>query len=81
MAARPQPAAKRPGRRLLTFFDLKERGIPWSRVHISRLEATGKFPRHINVSENTVAWFEDEVDDFLEAKAAARAKLRPAASP
>jgi prophage regulatory protein len=62
---------------------LKERGIPWSRVHIARLEAARKFPLHIDVGENSIAWFEDEIDDYLEmkaaerdAKAAARAKVQ-----
>jgi len=82
MTARPEVTGKRAGRRLLTFSDLKDRGIPWSRIHIGRLEAARKFPLHIDLGENTVAWFEVEIDDFLEAKAAARgAKLRHAASP
>ena len=70
--ARPEVTGKRTGRRLLTFADLKARGIPWTRMHIGRLEADGKFPQHIDLAENSIAWFEDEIDDFLEAKAAAR---------
>jgi prophage regulatory protein len=70
--ARPEVTGKRTGRRLLTFADLKARGIPWTRMHIGRLEAAGKFPQHIDLAENSIAWFEDEIDDFLEAKAAAR---------
>jgi len=76
--ARPEVTGKRTGRRLLTFADLKERGIPWTRMHLGRLEAAGKFPQHIKLGENSVAWFEDEIDDFLEAKAAARARRRTA---
>ena len=70
--ARPEVTGKRTGRRLLTFADLKARGIPWTRMHIGRLEAAGKFPQHLDLAENSIAWFEDEIDDFLEAKAAAR---------
>jgi len=70
--ARPEVTGKKTGRRLLDYQALRERGIPWSRVHIARLEAARKFPLHINLGENSVAWFEDEIDDFLEAKAAAR---------
>jgi predicted DNA-binding transcriptional regulator AlpA len=55
--------------------------IPWSRVHITRLEAARKFPLHVDLGENTVAWFEDEIDDLLEMKAAERdAKARALAN-
>jgi prophage regulatory protein len=70
--ARPEVTGKRTGRRLLAFADLKARGIPWTRVHVGRLEAVGKFPQHIDLGENSIAWFEDEIDDFLEEKAAER---------
>jgi prophage regulatory protein len=76
--ARPEVTGKRTGRRLLTFADLKARGIPWTRVHVGRLEAAGKFPQHIDLGENSIAWFEDEIDDFLEAKAAARDQRKTA---
>ena len=70
--ARPDAPGKKTGRRLLTYPDLKARGIPWSRVHIARLEAAQKFPMHIDLGENSIAWFEDEIDDLLEMKAAER---------
>jgi prophage regulatory protein len=76
--ARPEVTGKRTGRRLLTFSDLKARGIPWTRMHVGRLEAAGKFPQHIDLGENSIAWFEDEIDDFLERKAAARLERRTA---
>jgi prophage regulatory protein len=78
MTARPEVTGKKTGRRLLTYQDLRARGIPWSRVHVGRLEAAGKFPLHIDVGENSIAWFEDEIDDFLEAKAAARDQRKTA---
>ena len=76
--ARPDATGKKTGRRLLDYQALRERGIPWSRVHIARLEAAGKFPLHIDIGENSIAWFEDEIDDFLEAKAAARDQRKTA---
>ena len=75
---RPEATGKKTGRRLLDYQALRERGIPWSRVHIARLEAARKFPLHINLGENSVAWFEDEIDDFLEAKATARDQRKTA---
>jgi prophage regulatory protein len=70
--ARPEVSGKKTGRQLLDYQALRARGIPWSRVHLARLEAAGKFPLHVDIGENTVAWFADEVDDFLEMKAAER---------
>ena len=82
MTARPEVTGKKTGRRLLNYQALKERGIPWSRVHIARLEAARKFPLHIDVGENSIAWFEDEIDDLLEMKAAERdAKAAACAKP
>ena len=75
---RPEVTGKKTGRRLLDYQALRERGIPWSRVHIARLEAARKFPLHINLGENSVAWFEDEIDDLLEAKATARDQRKTA---
>jgi prophage regulatory protein len=68
-----ETTGRRTGRRLVQYAGLKSRGIPFTRVHLRRLEAAGKFPRHIDLGENTVAWFEDELDDFIEQKAAERA--------
>ena len=75
---RPEATSKKTGRRLLDYQALRERGIPWSRVHIARLEAAKKFPLHIDIGENSIAWFEDEIDDFLQAKAAARDQRKTA---
>jgi prophage regulatory protein len=73
MATRPEVTGRKTGRRLLDYQAIRARGIPWSRVHLARLEAAGKFPLRIDVGENSIAWFEDEVDDFIEMKAAERA--------
>lgn len=32
---------------------------------IDRLEREGRFPQRVRVSTNSVAWFEDEVDEWL----------------
>lgn len=59
-------------RRLLSFKQLRAMGISWSREHVWRLEAANKFPRRIYLSPQRVAWFEDEVLQWLEARAAER---------
>jgi prophage regulatory protein len=59
--------------RLLRFADLKsEKSIPWTRMHLDRLEKAGKFPQRVRLSPSTVAWVENEIDNFLAAKVAAR---------
>jgi len=63
-----ESTARRAGRRLVPYPALKERGIPFTRVHLRRLEEAGLFPRHIDLGENTIAWFEDEIDDLIERK-------------
>ena len=59
-------------RTFLRFSQLKTKGIPWSRIHVDRLEKAGKFPRRVQLGGNTVAWVEDEIDAHLAAKVAER---------
>jgi prophage regulatory protein len=63
------------GRRLLNRDDLQARGIKFSRVHLHRLERAGLFPQHVKYGAGGfIAWFEDEIDAYLDALAAARPK-------
>jgi prophage regulatory protein len=62
--------------RFIRYDQLKtEKGIPFSRVHIDRLEKLGRFPRRVRLGANTVAWREDEVDGWT---AARQSERRPA---
>jgi prophage regulatory protein len=66
-----KPANRR--RRFVRYPQLKpEFGIPWSRMHIDRLVAAGKFPRKIHLSANTIGFWSDELEDFLAARDAER---------
>jgi len=58
--------------KVLSFKDLRERGISYSRVHIHRLVGAGKFPRPIKIGEKRTAWLERELDEWLDAKIAER---------
>ncbi len=60
--------------RLLSFAQLKpEKGIVYSRVHLDRLEKVGRFPRRVSLGGGgRVAWVEEEVDRWIEARVAAR---------
>jgi prophage regulatory protein len=57
---------------MLRFSELRAAGIPWSRTHLARLEAEGRFPKRVHVGPGTVAWLKEEVDDFKRRAIAAR---------
>ena len=59
-------------RRLITFKQLTAMGIIFSREHLWRLEAANKFPRRIYLSPQRIAWFEDEILEWLGQRAAER---------
>jgi prophage regulatory protein len=59
--------------RFLRFKQLKtEKSIPFSRMHVDRLEKAGKFPKRVRLGEHTVAWVEEEIDAMQAAQLAAR---------
>ena len=51
--------------RYLSYPELKEKGIPWSRMHIDRLEKAGTFPKRRELGANTVGWDEEEIEEWL----------------
>jgi prophage regulatory protein len=55
------------------FKELEAAGIPWSRVHIDRLEKAGKFPKRVRLGANTVAWVRAEIEALKSTQIAARA--------
>jgi len=59
--------------KFLRFRDLKlAKGMPFSRMHLDRLEKVGKFPKRVRLAPMTVAWLEDEIDQHIAAKLAER---------
>ncbi|HQT86368.1 AlpA family phage regulatory protein [Acidiphilium rubrum] len=60
--------------KFIRYQQLKDRGIPWTRVHLGRLVRAGEFPAPVNLGGQTIAWVEAEVDAW----AAERAASRPA---
>jgi prophage regulatory protein len=70
---RSQTSPIAPHRRFVRFSQLKpEYGIGWSRVHIDRLGRAGKFPAKVHLGPNTIGWWSDEIEAFLEARSAER---------
>jgi len=75
VAGKVRAPPKISGRRLLSFEDLQARGIRYTRVHLQRLEEADLFPQRVRIGAgNFVAWFEHEVDAYLDRLAAARPK-------
>jgi prophage regulatory protein len=58
--------------RFLSLDDLRARGVTFTRVHLARLEASGKFPKHVQLGENRVAWLEEEFDAWVADRLAER---------
>jgi prophage regulatory protein len=57
---------------LLGFSDLQSKGIKFTRQHIHRLIKRAIFPRPIKPGLRENAWLEDEIDQYLETRKAAR---------
>src|SRR4051812_36369839 len=50
---------------ILSYGDLKTKGIRFSRQWIAKLVAAGKFPRPIQMGAATVGFIEAEVDEWI----------------
>lgn len=57
--------------KVLRYPQLREL-VGFSRMHLGRLEAAGRFPKRVRLGPNTVAWVEAEVQNWLERRAAER---------
>lgn len=44
----------------------------YSRAHLDRLEADGRFPQRVRLGQARVAWVEEEVDEWISARVAER---------
>jgi prophage regulatory protein len=51
--------------RVLSYGDLKAKGIRFSRQWIHQLVNRGEFPAPINLGEQSVAFVEEEIDAWL----------------
>jgi prophage regulatory protein len=65
-------------KKIVGFNDLPRYGIKWSRVHVSRLEKEGKFPKHLNLAPQSIGWLEEEIDAWIAARAAERSTAQTA---
>jgi prophage regulatory protein len=59
--------------RILSFEDLRsEKGIPYSKVHLWRLERDRKFPKRVPLGQSRHGWVESEIDDWIAERMASR---------
>lgn len=66
--------------RLVRFEELRSR-IGYTRSYILRLEKSGKFPKRVKLGNNSVAWLESDVNNWINEKVAARDAGTPASQP
>lgn len=59
-------------RKLLSFPELRDRGVLHGRRQIDRLEADGKFPKRVPIGANRVGWVASEIEDWVDAAIARR---------
>ncbi len=57
--------------KILRLPEVRDR-VGKSKASIYRDEAVGRFPKRIVLGANSVGWLESEVDEWIEARAAAR---------
>lgn len=69
------------GKRLLAFKELKDHGVNYKRRRLGDLERLGQFPRRVPIGPRHVAWVEQEIDDWVEARINARSGERPKKMP
>jgi prophage regulatory protein len=53
-------------RKLVSKKELKTQfGIPYCFAHIARLEKAGQFPKRVRLGLCRVAWFADEIEEWI----------------
>ena len=68
--------------KVLSFRDLRDRGIPFTRQHIHKLVTRGEFPAPFKIGANTNAWADSEIDKYMKDRIAKRdTALRKGATP
>jgi len=67
--------------RILTFDELRDHGVLLGRRQLARLEAEGRFPKRVVISDARIGWLETEIDEHVRQKLSGRAKGVSLASP
>ena len=51
--------------RLIPYYALSDRGIPYCKIQLWRLERDGRFPKRVSVGPQRYAWIESEIDQYI----------------
>lgn len=51
--------------RLISHDDLKAKGIPYSKVHLWRLEKRDVFPKRVPIGASRYGYVESEIDAYV----------------
>jgi prophage regulatory protein len=54
--------------RFLRYSELKPIGVPFSRQHLTVLEADGRFPKRVQLSERVIAWRLSEILEWMDTR-------------
>jgi predicted DNA-binding transcriptional regulator AlpA len=64
--------------RFVTYPELVNFGIPYSRKHLLDLQKRGDFPRALQLSPNRIAWDADQIQEWVSSRPVALAVREPA---
>jgi len=51
--------------RFISFDDLRDKGINFSRSYLCRLQKAGKFPKSVKIGAARIGWVEAEIDQWM----------------
>jgi prophage regulatory protein len=55
-------------KRLVTYKELRDYGIPYCRTHLDRLEDANEFPRRIPLGRCRVVWELAEIEEWVQSR-------------
>lgn len=65
--------------RLISYAALSDKGIPYSKIQIWRLERDGQFPKRVKIGAQRYGWVEAEVERWIIERIRARDEAEAAA--
>jgi prophage regulatory protein len=66
-------------RKIISYTDLRSKGIPLSKPQLWRLEKDGKFPKRVPISLGRYGYVEEEIDAYIDSRIRARDQVVSAA--